>query len=249
MARTDNLNNFLTDVATAIRTKSGTSGTIQASAFDTAISNIPSGGGDDWSDIGYSSTPQAIDDIHDYSKDIYDNWDADNPYKFQNDTNLVILPEIDTSKMSDMSVMFSGCNNLREIKSIVMPTTNTNNNSMFYNCINIKVLDLNYFNTSNVTNMFAMFSGCNNLETITFGNNFVLTSVSGTGLNSMFYNCKKLDNDTLNQILHICTTTTSVYGGDKTLLRLGINSSFVNYNNISNLSNYQDFLNAGWTIS
>jgi len=45
MARTDTLPHFLTDVANAIRTKAGTSGTIQASAFDTAIANIPSGGG------------------------------------------------------------------------------------------------------------------------------------------------------------------------------------------------------------
>ena len=44
MARTDTLPHFLTDVADAIRTKSGTSGTIQASTFDTAIANIPSGG-------------------------------------------------------------------------------------------------------------------------------------------------------------------------------------------------------------
>lgn len=43
MARTDTLGNFLTDVADAIRTKAGTSETIQASNFDTAISNIPSG--------------------------------------------------------------------------------------------------------------------------------------------------------------------------------------------------------------
>ena len=43
--RTDTLPHFLTDVADAIRTKAGTSDTIQASAFDTAIANIPSGGG------------------------------------------------------------------------------------------------------------------------------------------------------------------------------------------------------------
>ena len=48
MARTDTLPHFLTDVADAIRTKSGTSGTIQASTFDTAIANIPSGGGSGW---------------------------------------------------------------------------------------------------------------------------------------------------------------------------------------------------------
>ena len=45
MARTDNLTNFLTDIATAIRNKGGTSEQIQASDFDTAISNLPSGGG------------------------------------------------------------------------------------------------------------------------------------------------------------------------------------------------------------
>ena len=45
MARTDSLGHFLTDVADAIRTKGGTSATIQASNFDTAIANLPSGGG------------------------------------------------------------------------------------------------------------------------------------------------------------------------------------------------------------
>ncbi|MBO5870849.1 MAG: leucine-rich repeat domain-containing protein [Clostridia bacterium] len=45
MARTDTLNNFLTDVATAIRTKGGTSEQLKASEFDTAITNLPSGGG------------------------------------------------------------------------------------------------------------------------------------------------------------------------------------------------------------
>lgn len=44
MARTDSLGHFLTDVADAIRTKGGTSATIQASNFDTAIANLPSGG-------------------------------------------------------------------------------------------------------------------------------------------------------------------------------------------------------------
>ena len=37
MARTDNLKNFLTDVASAIRTKGGTSDTIKAANFDILI--------------------------------------------------------------------------------------------------------------------------------------------------------------------------------------------------------------------
>ena len=44
MARTDTLGHYLTDVADAIRAKGGTSATITASDFDTAIANLPSGG-------------------------------------------------------------------------------------------------------------------------------------------------------------------------------------------------------------
>lgn len=46
MARTDTLGNFLTDVATAIRNKKGTTNTIVASNFDTEIESIESGGGE-----------------------------------------------------------------------------------------------------------------------------------------------------------------------------------------------------------
>jgi hypothetical protein len=45
MARTNNLTNFLTDVADAIRSKKGTTGVIPASSFDTEIASITTGGG------------------------------------------------------------------------------------------------------------------------------------------------------------------------------------------------------------
>lgn len=44
MARTDNLSNFLTDVATAIKNKKGSETSIPAVNFDTEIINLPSGG-------------------------------------------------------------------------------------------------------------------------------------------------------------------------------------------------------------
>jgi hypothetical protein len=59
MARTDNLTNFLTDVAEAIRTKSGTSEKLSASEFDTAITNLPSGGGGSYEAIGTTVTIEA----------------------------------------------------------------------------------------------------------------------------------------------------------------------------------------------
>lgn len=102
MARTNNLTNFLTDVATAIKTKTGDSTAIPASQFDTKIANITTGHLDnteyeeanddlddilegstpmtiyppDWSELGYENTPQAIIDGFNYAKDIKDNWDS-----------------------------------------------------------------------------------------------------------------------------------------------------------------------------
>lgn len=51
MARVNNLTDFLTDVADAIREKKGTTEPINASDFDTEIQNLPSGGEDSIEDI------------------------------------------------------------------------------------------------------------------------------------------------------------------------------------------------------
>ena len=44
MADTTNLSQFLTDIASAIKTKKGTTDKIPAANFDTEITNLPSGG-------------------------------------------------------------------------------------------------------------------------------------------------------------------------------------------------------------
>lgn len=62
MARIDTLGNFLTDVATAIRNKKGTTDTIVASNFDTEIESIESGGGE----------LPTVNNINDVSGFIYD---------------------------------------------------------------------------------------------------------------------------------------------------------------------------------
>lgn len=46
MARIDNLSHFLTDLADAVRARTGTSDPIQASNFDTIIENLPGGNAD-----------------------------------------------------------------------------------------------------------------------------------------------------------------------------------------------------------
>ena len=67
MARTDTLGHFLTDVADAIRTKTGSSEEITASDFDTEIENIPSGGGSlEPSDVNFYDYDGTL--LHSYTK-------------------------------------------------------------------------------------------------------------------------------------------------------------------------------------
>ena len=59
--------------------------------------------------------------------------------------------------------MFYGCSSLKELNLNNFNTNNvTDMRSMFYGCSSLKELNLNNFNTNNVTNMRSMFSRCLN---------------------------------------------------------------------------------------
>ena len=102
------------------------------------------------------------------------------------------LSNLDTSHVTNMSVMFAGCNSLGNIVfgNNFYTSKVTNMSSMFNNCYELTNLDLSSFNTSNVTNMSSMFSGNRNLVTINFGQNFDTSKV--TSMNSMFEACENL---------------------------------------------------------
>ncbi len=242
MARTDTLPHFLTDVADAIRTKKGTEAEIKASDFDTEIENLPSGGGHDWSAIGYSGEPQAIEDGYDYAVEIKNNWTsaASLNNKFLNNRNITFMPLVDTSSATSMEGMFSGCVSLMAVP-LLNTSTVTNMYSMFENCSSLKEIPL--LNTSAVSNMRSMFKGCMALKTIP-----VLNTSSVTNFQQTFTNCYLLSDTTLDNILQMCINATS-YAGTKTLQYLGI-ASYNGYpvTRIQALPHYQDFLDAGWTI-
>ena len=62
-----------------------------------------------------------------------------------------------------MGYMFSGCSSLKELNLNNFNTNNvTNMSDMFYGCSSLKELNLINFNTNNVTNMSWMFSRCLN---------------------------------------------------------------------------------------
>ena len=157
-------------------------------------------------------------------------------YMFQECTNLTNIPLLNTSNVTDMSYMFYKCTNLTNI-----PLLNTSNvttmSFMFYSCTNLQTIP--QLDTSSVTNMGYMFNDCTNLTEIP-----LLDTSSVTTMNSMFSSCTSLSDESLNNILTMCANATS-YTGTKTLAQIGLTSEQAN--KCKTLSNYQAFLNAGWT--
>lgn len=81
-----------------------------------------------------------------------------------------------------MASMFQGCTFLRNIDfgltGWIMTSKLKNTNNMFAYCSNLTELDLSSWNTSNVTNMAAMFYNCPNLKTIYASADFVTSSAT-----------------------------------------------------------------------
>ena len=60
-----------------------------------------------------------------------------------------------------MSYMFSRCSSLKELNLNNFNTNNVTDMSyMFRGCSSLKELNLNNFNTNNITKMECMFDGC-----------------------------------------------------------------------------------------
>lgn len=122
---------------------------------------------------------------------------------------------------------------------LVDTSTATTMRAMFIDCSTIYYVPK--LNTHNVESMRNMLSNCDNLVWVE-----ELDTSSVTEFQNMFYLTNNLNDYSLNNILKMCINATS-FTGTKTLSHLGIGSTYTS--RIPNLSNYQDFLDAGWTIS
>lgn len=195
----------------------------------------------DWSEIGYSNVPQALLDNFAYSKDIYDNWDntqTDLSMKFKGKKNMLFMPLVDTSNVTNMYEMFQE-SNLMELP--LLDTSNvTNMESMFSNCYSLTSVPL--LDTSKVTKITNMFTACSNLVTVPA---FNWNSVRYAYLISNIFNaCPKLSNDSLNNILASCISAVN-YTGTKTLVTIGLSSAQAT--TCQTLSNWDAFVAAGWS--
>lgn len=136
--------------------------------------------------------------------------------------------------------MFENCSKLTDINNFdLTQLTNYYPTAMFKNCSSL--VNAPAFDTSEVKGFSDFFNNCTHLENVP-----LYDSSNVVTFNNMFNNCSSLNNDSLNNIIKMCSNATS-YTGTKTLRVLGISSSYDTI--IPTLSNYNDFITAGWTIS
>lgn len=113
----------------------------------------------------------------------------------------------------------------------------TSAKNMFRQCTSLtKVSSLDTSNTTDMTNMFYQ---CSELVEISKMDTSKVADMTGA-----FQSCTKLSDESLNNILEMCINATS-YTGTKQLAYLGIIETVAT--RCTTLSNYQAFLDAGWT--
>lgn len=206
------------------------------------------GGSDlDWSAIGYNGTPQAIVDGYNYAVEIMNNWDSTKTTfgsNFTSNQKLIIMPLVDSSNITSMVSAFSA-----DYALISMPLLNTENVTSMIECFSYDtaLTSVPKFNTKKVKNMQKMFINCYALASVPL---FDTSGITGSSsFTYMFSNCNKLTDTSLDNILQMCINATG-YTGTKNLSTLGItNTGIYSTSRIQALPHYQDFINAGWTIS
>ncbi len=151
------------------------------------------------------------------------------------------LSGFNTRNVTNIGWMFLACHNLSDINFGKMDTSSVVEfRYMFGGCRSLKSINISCFNMEKAKSISMMFNGCINLENIQFGE-FNICNVTDT--NAMFRSCSKLSDETLNDVLNLLPKGTKIE--DKTLKKLEIPKALVN--KCTTLSNYDSFLEAGWT--
>lgn len=99
-------------------------------------------------------------------------------------SSLITIPPLDTSNITNMTQMFHSCSSLKAIPPL--DTSNvTSMNGMFNGCVNLSYLP--HLNTDNVIDMTYMFQKCSSLTKVSLSNTGKITNMQW-----MFQNCSSL---------------------------------------------------------
>ena len=111
-------------------------------------------------------------------------------YNCQNLLSIQFTPLFNTSKVTDMNLMFAQCYNLNSIDLKVFDTKNlVYARRMFSYCKNLISIDITNFNTSKVVDISSMFSNCYSLTSIDLSN---FRSPKLSHATAMFAHCHSL---------------------------------------------------------
>lgn len=100
------------------------------------------------------------------------------------------LSSFDTSQVTDMGSMFYECSSLKSLDLSSFNTSQvTSMKYMFYRCLRLTSLDLSNFNTSKVTDMSSLFNGYSSLVSLDLSS-FDTSNVAN--MSHMFSDCTKI---------------------------------------------------------
>lgn len=151
---------------------------------------------------------------------------------------IVEVKPFDLGNNIDMASFFKNCTKLKEVPMLDTSKIKTMSNC-FISCALIETMPL--WDTHLVTAMSSMFSGCSELKNVPVLDTRSLLTASNT-----FMSCNKLTDESLNNILKMCINAT-LFAGTKTLYALGFRKTVYTQAKIESLSNYADFVTAGWS--
>jgi hypothetical protein len=209
MAKNNNLTDFLTDVANAIRTKKGTTALINPQDFSSEIASIESGGGSvEENNIGYNAvvadaTAVGLRNIIEVY--INDGITRIGDYAFWNHSYITKMTIPDSVQYVGRNA-FDNCSGLT---TLVFPHNCTTINTYTFNrCAKMETIT---FNGNIVTISAYAFSGCTVMKAILFnGNTSVPKLANVNAFNSIPATCKIVVPDTLYDSW-IATTNWSTY--------------------------------------
>lgn len=140
-------------------------------------------------------------------------------------TTIVGLENLNTSKVTDMSWMFYNCGNLKNLDVRLFDTRKVNNMAnMFCGCSSLTALDVSGFDTGSVTSMNSMFSGCSGLSSLDVSH-FNTSNV--TNIVAMFYGCSNLTSLDLRRFdMSKLTSFNSMFSNCTSLATIYCNSAW-----------------------
>lgn len=167
----------LVNIADAVRAKKGITGNMTLDAIASNITSIPTADNNAKFDFAVSKS-------------------SGKPLSY---LTKIDLSGWDTSNVTDMGEMFSGCTALKNIDVSRFNTSKvTSMGSMFKDCSSLTSLDVSSFNTSKVNSYYSfsyMFNGCSSLKALDLSNfDFSNTYASQySGMYALLQDCKSLE--------------------------------------------------------